>query len=230
MVPDNETGLLDAADGRHEDWLELVNCGGERVSLAGLTLTKDLHDPGGDWPLPAIDLEPGERIIIFCDKDPEQGVLHADFRLDRDGDQVLIVRPAPVRTLVDSLTFGSVPDDLAFGRPECGAAARLLGPATPLAENAVAVEFRRGDANADGLVNISDPVTILSFLFLGEAHLVTCHGSADTDDSGSINITDAIALLGHLFLGGRPLPEPAENCDVDPTPDELGCDAFAPCW
>lgn len=81
--------------------------------------------------------------------------------------------------------------------------------------------FRRGDANSDGGVNITDAVTILGFLFRGTR--VSCVDANDADDTGGVNVTDAIYLLNFLFLRG-PSPEPPfPDLGTDPTPDDLGC-------
>jgi len=89
-------------------------------------------------------------------------------------------------------------------------------------------EFRRGDFNADSLFDISDPVSILNFLFLAGDDPV-CLDGADVDDNGSVELTDAIALLNHLFLGGEPPVEPFPGCGVDLTPDAVGCTAAHAC-
>ena len=90
--------------------------------------------------------------------------------------------------------------------------------------------FRRGDSNADRLVDVSDAVFVLGFLFLGSEAPV-CARSADADDSGEIELTDAVYLLNFLFLGGDspPVPGPLE-CGPDPTEDPLDCAAFPPCF
>ncbi len=89
--------------------------------------------------------------------------------------------------------------------------------------------FRRGDANDDGAVNISDPVFTLSFLFLG-GRTPGCLKAADVDDSGDLNITDAVFELGFLFLGGPPPRPPGhERCGEDPTQDALACEAQPQC-
>ena len=63
--------------------------------------------------------------------------------------------------------------------------------------------FQRGDANADGRLDLSDAITVLSFLFTGGIE-PTCRRSADVNDDGEVNITGPIRLLGHLFLGDPP--------------------------
>ncbi|MBI4604856.1 MAG: hypothetical protein HY721_23075 [Planctomycetes bacterium] len=89
--------------------------------------------------------------------------------------------------------------------------------------------FRRGDANGDGDVDLSDPVATLLFLFAGDAQ-VTCMDAADADDTGKVELTDAIYTLGHLFLGtsAPPAPGPSE-CGRDETSDPLGCDQQDAC-
>jgi len=90
------------------------------------------------------------------------------------------------------------------------------------------VAFLRGDTDEDGKLGLSDAVRTLTYLFVGEIELA-CFDSADTNDSGSLELTDGIATLNYLFLGGSsPLP-PFEACGVDPTDDELTCDAHAFC-
>jgi hypothetical protein len=63
----------------------------------------------------------------------------------------------------------------------------------------------------------------------GGASQPPCPRSADADDSGGLDITDAIHLLTWLFLGGPPPEDPLAACGHDPTPDDLGCPAFAVC-
>jgi hypothetical protein len=91
-------------------------------------------------------------------------------------------------------------------------------------------EFRRGDSNADGRVDLSDGVHSLLYLFAG-GPAPTCRDAADADDNGALQMADAINIFTFLFLGAAtpPAPGPAE-CGSDGTPDdELGCASFPPC-
>jgi len=87
--------------------------------------------------------------------------------------------------------------------------------------------FSRGDANADGGIDIGDAIATLSYLFTGGT--IPCDNAADSNDDGTLNIADAIALLGYLFNGATPPPPPFPDCGIDPTVDALECDAFAAC-
>jgi hypothetical protein len=88
--------------------------------------------------------------------------------------------------------------------------------------------FVRGDANADGAFNLTDPIFSLNFLFQGGTNPPPCIKAVDANDDGTTNLTDAVFLLNRLFGAGDPPAEPRE-CGTDPTEDGLACDAFPPC-
>jgi hypothetical protein len=89
--------------------------------------------------------------------------------------------------------------------------------------------FRRADANADGKpLDLSDAVYVLQYLFASGPE-PPCLDAADGNDDGEVDLADAIAVLNHLFAGTGDLPLPFDECGVDPTPDELGCEGFPPC-
>lgn len=89
--------------------------------------------------------------------------------------------------------------------------------------------FRRGDTNADGDVNISDPVTTFEWLFLGGA-APDCLDAVDADADGATDISDGIFTLNFLFLGGAAPPAPGpEGCGYDYRENALGCVSYAPC-
>jgi hypothetical protein len=89
--------------------------------------------------------------------------------------------------------------------------------------------FRRGDANADGAVNLTDGIAVFNFLFLG-GDTPTCLEAADTNDADdAINLTDGIYVLNFLFLGGDAPPEPGPfDCGPEPaeSPISFGCDRY----
>ena len=81
---------------------------------------------------------------------------------------------------------------------------------------------RPGDANGDGVLDISDAVATLGFLFIGTPETLPCGDGTATDPAnvklvdwqpdGRIDISDAVATLSFLFLGGEPhalIPEVA---------------------
>jgi hypothetical protein len=94
------------------------------------------------------------------------------------------------------------------------------------------VLFHRGDANADGSINITDGIFVLNFLFLG-GPTPTCAEAANPNNDDAINITDGIYILNFLFLGGPAPTSPGPTdlpCGPDPAAGiDLGCDAYERC-
>ena len=84
--------------------------------------------------------------------------------------------------------------------------------------------FVRGNVNNDGIVDISDVLSALNLLFIGDV-TTTCQDVVDIDDSGDLNITDPVYLLNFLFAGGPPPPPPGHlSAGLDPTADSLTCE------
>jgi hypothetical protein len=83
--------------------------------------------------------------------------------------------------------------------------------------------FVRGDSNDDAAVDLSDAVSTLGWLFLGDDP-PSCLDAADANDDGLLDIADPVATLRALFEGDIALPSPS-GPGLDPTPDSLGCRA-----
>jgi hypothetical protein len=88
--------------------------------------------------------------------------------------------------------------------------------------------FMRGDANADGSLQIADAIHILASIFTSGPESA-CLDTADANDDGKLDIADPVRVLMHLFAGDRPLPDPYGACGADPTVDQLSCGSYAPC-
>lgn len=88
------------------------------------------------------------------------------------------------------------------------------------------VHFLRGDCNADAIVDISDAVCILNWLFLGGAR-PGCVAAADTNGDAAADLSDAVRVLQHLFDGGPPPVAPFPDCG--PADRTIGCAAPANC-
>src|SRR5262249_2663630 len=78
--------------------------------------------------------------------------------------------------------------------------------------------FIRGDANCDGVVELSDVFSIVAHTFM-DPRPRCCDAASDANADGVIDMTDPILLLGFLFLGGPSPAQPFPNCEavaVDP--------------
>jgi hypothetical protein len=96
---------------------------------------------------------------------------------------------------------------------------------------AAAGRQRPGDANQDGLLDLSDPVWILGHLFLGTSLQLPCEGGTaaspgagdlaliDINGDGSIDISDAAGALGFLFMGSAPPALGTECVPIAGCPD-----------
>jgi hypothetical protein len=87
--------------------------------------------------------------------------------------------------------------------------------------------FRRGDSNGDGVVDISDAVFDLMWLFFG-GRAPGCLDAADANVDRGHDLTDAVFTLDFLFQGGPAPPAPGpSDCGVPPEP--LGCESYPAC-
>ncbi|MFN0059990.1 MAG: CRTAC1 family protein [Planctomycetota bacterium] len=87
------------------------------------------------------------------------------------------------------------------------------------------VAYVRGDVNADGLLNIADPITLLGVLFAAGA--APCDAALDTNGDDAVNLADAVYSLSAIFGTGPPLLPPT-NCG-DAATSQLLCVSFPPC-
>ena len=82
--------------------------------------------------------------------------------------------------------------------------------------------FLRGDVNMDGGLDISDPIRILGFVFLGERY-PPCMEAVDVNDDDAVDIADPVFLLSYLFEDTAPPPPPHSEPGADVRPGSLGC-------
>jgi hypothetical protein len=161
--------------------------------------------------------------------------------------------PTAVERTGNVITFQFDPSICAGDAPGGGDASYMIGLASPFPERAVTAHildtlgddteiearapeisggpqlFVRGDANADGITNIADPIVILNYLF-AQGSEPSCLDSADIDDNGVLDIGDPIRELNALFSGGPEIAPPYPACGLDPTPDDpVDCVFFPRC-
>ncbi len=105
----------------------------------------------------------------------------------------------------------------------CGASFDI-GPYEACSDSAA---FRRGDANADGTLDIADAVFSLRYLFAGGL-MPGCMDAADANDDGRLDLSDAVRTLTALFRN-QPLPPPYDACGDDPTIDWFATCFHGPC-
>jgi len=101
--------------GEYEDWIELYNETASSVDLSDVFLTDDLQDLT-KWQFPSgTSIAPYGTLLIWTDNDPEDGPLHATFKLSADGEEVALVDTDGF-TVLDSFVFGPQEADISTGR------------------------------------------------------------------------------------------------------------------
>ena len=118
----NATTLTDPDDpGQFPDWIELHNAGSDPLDLNGMYLTDDLAGPAKFQITRPLTIPAGGFIVFYADNDPSEGPLHANFRLNRNGESIgLIDTDANGNYLIDSYTFGPQMDDVSERRYPSG--------------------------------------------------------------------------------------------------------------
>ncbi len=194
-------------------------------------------------------VEPVDEFDRENPNDPAGGEYHTDFRVDASVDQVYLLDTGeknrqvidgtgwgrPTHYLDSELTpltrdrgerseFRIDPDSSLARVVDCDRSSRFVelpdDSVSPGEANTIPDEFRRGDASLDGVVNLSDAVLVLVYLFSGGA-APSCLDAADADDNGEVALTDPVGILTHLFLAGT-IPAPGSmQCGPDPTDDTL---------
>ena len=119
FMASNDTTIADEY-GEFDDWVEIYNGDTAAVWLGEIFLTDNLSRPD-KWLLPDTTLQPGEFLLIWTDKDPEQGPNHTTYKLDADGEAVGIFKDeGGTQVVIDSLSFGPQQSDISFGRTKDG--------------------------------------------------------------------------------------------------------------
>jgi hypothetical protein len=124
--------------GQYDDWIEIHNFGSSPVNISGMYLTDDLSFPT-KWQIPndppATVITDGQYLLIWADNDTADAGLHANFKLNADGEEIgLFDRDG--QTLIDSVSYSGQMTDISYGRnPDAGEEWRLFTSPSPAAQN-----------------------------------------------------------------------------------------------
>lgn len=117
LMPANTNSIVDP-QGEYEDWLELHNTTDKPVLLSGMYLTDKTDNPK-KWKFPEnTTIPPKGYLIVWLDEDGKaKDGLHANFKLSRNGETVMLVdRDARENKILDATTYGKCENDSAIGR------------------------------------------------------------------------------------------------------------------
>lgn len=124
VVSSNQTIMDEYAE--MDDYLEIYNAGAEDVNVGGWYLT-DTPDNKTLSQISSADASkttvPARgRIVLWADEDEEQGILHAGFKLGKEGETIVLSRLLDNLTfqLIDSVTYPSMSSNMSYSRTPDG--------------------------------------------------------------------------------------------------------------
>ncbi len=106
---------------KYEDWIEIYNSSTTSGNLAGYYLSNDPLDLT-KWQVPTTDtlkthVPAMEYLVIWCSKKPERGLLHASFKLPKEGGTLYLSQDINGKVqVVDSITYHPHGERESFGR------------------------------------------------------------------------------------------------------------------
>lgn len=117
-------------NGDFSDWVELYNAGDRTVNLEGWCLSDNPDDPQ-KWTFPALEIQPGQRIIIFCSgKDTIlDSQVHTGFSLSSGGESLVLT--SYLGSVIDSVEFEKTETNASFVFDSGSAVSALPTPGYP---------------------------------------------------------------------------------------------------
>ncbi len=108
-------------NGEYDDWIEIYNGDENEVWLGDKFMTDDLQVPD-KWAMPDMTLAPGGFVLVWADGQPEQGPLHANFKLSKNGESIGIYDSEATDFFpLDTIVYGPQLVDTSYGRLPDGA-------------------------------------------------------------------------------------------------------------
>lgn len=151
MAVNDSTSTIVDQDGQHEDWIELYNNSNQTLNLEGFYLSDKIDNPT-KWSFPAgTTIAPDAYVIVWADEDGSQMGLHANFKLSRDGEQLILSNPFEEE--LDSYTFGLQEANISMARVPNGTGNFVMQAPT----------FGYNNDLASGLQNLDATVAVSVF-------------------------------------------------------------------
>ncbi len=105
--------------GEFEDWIEIYNPNNFTVNMSGYYLS-DNPEVRNRWVVPSafpdsVTIPAQSWLLLFCDGDNNQGVLHTNFSLSNGGEYAGLFSPDGY-SLIDEVQWGFIGADTSYGR------------------------------------------------------------------------------------------------------------------
>jgi len=138
FMASNSSSIQDP-QGQYDDWIEIHNFGSSPINVGGMYLTDDLSFPT-KWQIPnnnpnATVITRRQYLLIWADNDTTDAGLHANFKLDANGEEIGLF-DNDGQTLIDSVIYPGQTTDISYGRyPDAGEDWRLFTTPSPATQN-----------------------------------------------------------------------------------------------
>lgn len=137
-VMSSNLSVIADTHGEFDDWMEIYNPGSDTLDLAGYFLTDNLVLPTRfqiAQGTSSSKIPPHGFLLLWIDDDPEQGILHTNFKFNSTGDFIALISPDG-ETIVDSLHIPVLAQDISWGRSYDASPQFIsFSPSTPNATN-----------------------------------------------------------------------------------------------
>lgn len=169
FMADNVTTIADPS-GSYDDWIEIYNYGDEPVDIGGMYFTDNFADTA-KWQVPAGNdstiISSKGFLLLWADNDPEEGVLHLDIKLSKNGEQIgVLMNDGSI--FIDSLSFGPQSADISFGRKTDAAPNWIFfDEPTPCAPNGSSGINENGNYLFELFPNPASEFTVIKMPFKG---------------------------------------------------------------
>lgn len=193
-------------------WVELFNPTNRDIDLAGMFISNDRNNLK-KYKIPSVNdksvtiIPAHGHCIIWCDGRETTSQIHAPFRLSNTDGSCFILQTADA-SWTDSLVYCQQPRWTSFGRYPDGANHTCLFNRPTIGTSNFLCTFNsenfcyntdyqetiKGDANKDGIVDISDVLTIVDHV-LGKRNTTFDYVNSDVNDDGLIDIIDVMCVL-----------------------------------
>lgn len=111
------------ANGDYEDWIEIYNSGDVPIDLSGYYMT-DSYPADNYWQIPSGQTFPTTvpakgYLVLYADEKTGVGPNHLGFKLNKNGDQIVLMDKDGV-TVLDSISYQDQFRDVSYGRSPDG--------------------------------------------------------------------------------------------------------------
>jgi spore coat protein H len=184
--------------GDFDDWIEIYNPSISSVNLGDFFLS-DNSTSTTKWHFPEYDLQSGEFLLVWADRDLNDGPFHANFRLSAGGEEVHLFKSEPdgIRW-VDGIIFPTLPADFSFGRENDAQIPWILfDDTTPGFSNSGSLNTANREVIED-LIYPNPVSTTLFFVANGDFRIESLEGRTIAKGTGAS--FDASSLANGVYL------------------------------